>query len=419
MTGGNEGNGRQASAVQPGPGPAARNRPARAGRWLTTLLLASVFAWAAPVGAAAGSPSASADAKKPAGNQVAKARAGGKKVARSSHSGKKAAKRKDSGKKVAARKKSSSAGTSRVRSAKVSSRAGVRKVSTRKARKGGVARPTRTVAARPTMGKVFGLHDAEDPLSLRSSVALVMNPRRDRVLYEKNSGQVLPIASITKLMTAMVTIDADLPMREMIEITREDIDRERGSSSRLAVRTRLSRAELLQLALMSSENRAAHALGRTYPGGLTRFVSAMNAKAKMLGMFDTQFVEPTGLSSANVSTAQDLARLVLASTEYGRIREDSTRASLRVDTGYRQLTFRTTNSLINRKDWEIGLQKTGFISEAGRCLVMQVRMDGEPIVIVLLDSSGRYSRFADARRIRRWVEKNTDTVHAAAAMPAG
>ena len=272
---------------------------------------------------------------------------------------------------------------------------------------------------RPSIAEAFGLRNVVDPLALHSSVALVFDPRDGEVLYAKNPGAVLPIASITKLMTAMVILDAELPGNEMIRITDADVDRERFSGSRLAPGVRLSRLELLQLALMASENRAAHALGRTYPGGLEAFTSAMNAKAQLIGMSDSQFVEPTGLSSANVSTARDLARLVTAAFEYPMIRQYSTASALTVDTGYRQLAFHNTNRLVSSSKWDISLQKTGYISEAGRCLVMQTRIDGAPVGMVLLDSTGRNSRYGDAQRIRKWLESERRETVAGAPAAAG
>ena len=261
-----------------------------------------------------------------------------------------------------------------------------------------------TQAARPTIGRALGLHATPDKLDLRSSVALVSESVTGEILFEKNGLAVLPIASITKLMTAMVVLDSQAPMGDMIQITKDDVDTERGSRSRLRAGVRLSRSEMLQLALMSSENRAANALGRNHPQGMAAFVEAMNAKARNLGMHDTAFVEPTGLSSANVSNARDLAKLVRAAANYPQIREFSTASELTVDTGYRQIAFRSTNRLVSSDDWDIDIQKTGYISEAGRCLVMQVQLDGRPTVMVLLDSAGRYSRFGDARRVRTWLE---------------
>lgn len=259
-------------------------------------------------------------------------------------------------------------------------------------------------AARPTFGKLAGLHDAEDPLDLKSSVALVMDQDTNEVLFSKNPDAVLPIASISKLMTALIVVQAQQPLDEVLTITQDDVDTEKHSSSRLAVGTRLTRGEMLHLALMSSENRAAHALGRSYPGGLDAFVAAMNAKAHELGMNDTHYVEPTGLSSANQSSAQDLARLVKEAHQYELIRELSTSPEYRVAVGRRQLMFRTTDALVRSPLWDIGLQKTGFINEAGHCLVMQAQLAGRKLIMVLLDSTGRHSHIGDAQRIRKWIE---------------
>ena len=225
--------------------------------------------------------------------------------------------------------------------------------------------------ARPSFGQIYGLHATDDPLDLKSSVALVIDQDTQQVLFSKNPQAVLPIASITKLMTALVVTEAGLPLDEMLAISQDDVDTEKGSRSRLTVGTQLTRGEMLLLALMSSENRAAHALGRHYPGGMDAFVGAMNAKAQLLGMGDTRYVEPTGLSSQNRSSANDLARLVDAAYAHPIIRELSTSREAQVDVGKRQLQFRNTNGLVRNPEWDIGLQKTGYISEAGRCLVMQ------------------------------------------------
>jgi len=254
---------------------------------------------------------------------------------------------------------------------------------------------------------LFGLHHTQDPLDLRSSVALVMDQDTDEVVFAKNSEAVLPIASLTKLMTALVMVEAHLSLDEFITVTSEDVDYEKNSSSRLAVGATLTRGELLHLALMSSENRAAHALGRTYPGGLHAFIQAMNTKARSLGMADTRYVDPTGLNSGNQSSARDLASLVKAAYHQPLIRELSTTPEHAVRVGARQLQFRNTNSLVRSPSWDIGLQKTGYIVEAGRCLVMQARMAGRKFILVFLDSTGKYSRQADAERVRRWIEKSS------------
>ena len=266
------------------------------------------------------------------------------------------------------------------------------------------APPSRAVSSRQSIGQLIGLHAVDDPLDLRSAVALVVDQRSGATVYAKNSLAVLPIASITKLMTAMVVLDAQLPLDETLEISAADIDTEKHTRSRLRPGTKLTRTEMLNLALMSSENRAAHALGRHYPGGLDAFVEAMNAKARALGMNDSSFVDPTGLSSRNVSNAVDLSRMVAAAFDYPLIREYSTATGLTVDAGRRNVGYRNTNRLIDNPDWDIGLQKTGYISEAGSCLVMHVSVEGRPMVMVLLDAIGRLSRFGDAQRIRHWLE---------------
>ena len=262
---------------------------------------------------------------------------------------------------------------------------------------------------RPSYGKLAGLHATDDDLDLKSSVALVIDQDTREVLFSKNEQAVLPIASLTKLMTAMVISEAHLPMDEMITIAQDDVDTEKGSSSRLRVGTTMTRAEALHLALMSSENRAAHALGRTYPGGLQVFVAAMNAKAKVLGMKDTQYVEPTGLSFRNQSSAQDLATLVGAAYHDPMLREYSTSQGYEFAMGKRTLHYNNTNRLVKNPNWEIGLQKTGYISEAGQCLVMQAKVAGRKLIMVFLDSAGKLSRLGDAERVRRWVETNAPT----------
>ena len=262
-------------------------------------------------------------------------------------------------------------------------------------------------ASGASFGQLYGLHHTQDPLDLKSSVALVMDQDTNEVVFAKNSDAVLPIASLTKLMTAMVMVEAKLPLEDQITVTSEDVDTEKNSSSRLAVGATLTRGELLHLALMSSENRAAHALGRTFPGGLPAFVIAMNAKARSLGMADTKYVDPTGLNSGNQSSAKDLASLVKAAYQQPLIRELSTSHEYAVRVGSRKLQFHNTNSLVRNPAWDIGLQKTGYIVEAGRCLVMQAKMAGRKFIMVFLDSSGKYSRQADAERVRRWIESAT------------
>jgi serine-type D-Ala-D-Ala endopeptidase (penicillin-binding protein 7) len=270
---------------------------------------------------------------------------------------------------------------------------------------------------RPSEGQLAGLTHNGDPLQLKSHVALVVDQDTDQVFFEKNTHAVLPIASITKLMTALVTVEAGLPLDEELKVTPDELVRA-GIRSNLRPGLTMSRATALHLALMSSENRAAQLLGRTYPGGLDTFVEAMNAKARLLGMSDSHFVDPTGLSAENRSSANDLVRLVKAAYEHDVIREYSTSEELALPVGKRTLAYHNTNRLTSSPDWEIGLQKTGYISAAGRCLVMQAVIEGKRIVMVLLDSVGKYSRIADAQRIRNWLEAS-GTLTAAPAASAG
>jgi D-alanyl-D-alanine endopeptidase (penicillin-binding protein 7) len=273
------------------------------------------------------------------------------------------------------------------------------------------------VPARLTTGERLGLRSSDDPLDLNSSVALVVDQDTGEVLFSKNESAVLPIASLTKLMTGLVIADANLPMDEMITITHDDVDTYKGSRSRLAVGTTLSRGELMHLSLMSSENRAAHALGRTYPGGMQEFVRLMNHKARELGMKDTRYVEPTGLLSWNQSSARDLALLVSVAYERPILRELSTSPSHQLELGQRTLQYNNSNRLIRSAEWDIGLQKTGYISEAGRCLVMQAKISGRKLIMVFLDSTGKLSRSQDAERVRRWVE--AQSIQALFARPQG
>jgi len=266
-----------------------------------------------------------------------------------------------------------------------------------------------TAPARLSVGEQLGLRAKDDPLDLNSSVALVVDQETNEVLFSKNDHAVLPIASLTKLMTGLIVADAHLDMNEMITITQDDVDTYKGSRSRLAVGTRLTRGELMHLSLMSSENRAAHALGRTYPGGMTEFVRLMNQKARELGMSDTRYVEPTGLSSDNRSSARDLATLVSVAYERPILRDLSTSPGYEVDVGRRTLQFNNSNRLVKNPEWDIGLQKTGYISEAGRCLVMQAQVAGRKLIMVFLDATGKLSRLQDAERVRKWVEHKTET----------
>ena len=244
---------------------------------------------------------------------------------------------------------------------------------------------------------------ARHGLHLQSDAVMVLDARTGKMLYSKNEDKSIPIASISKLMTAMVVLDAHQDMDETLRVEPADVDTLRHSSSRLPVGTELSRRRLLLLALMASENRAAAALARNYPGGTVAAVAAMNNKARELGMMHTHFIDPTGLHTENQSTPSDLARMVEAAHRYADIRTDTTTHAWDLDTGHRLISFHNTNPLIKSQSWDIGLTKTGFINESGKCLVMQARIDAEPIVIVLMHSWGRYARFGDANRVRDWL----------------
>lgn len=259
-----------------------------------------------------------------------------------------------------------------------------------------------------SMGDIAGLNKTDDPLALRSNVAFVIDQNSSEVLFEKNANVALPIASITKLMTGVIVTEAKQDLDEVLQVTDADVDRHKYSSSRLPVGARMTRRELLHITLMSSENRAASALGRNYPGGKEAFVAAMNAKARELGMNDTRYVDTSGLSSQNVSSARDLAKLVTVAHREPLLREFSTTPKSTVSASGRTMHYNNTNYLVALPDWNIGLQKTGFINEAGRCLVMQAMIHGRNVVMVFLDSKGKMSRTADAGRIRRWIEALPD-----------
>lgn len=244
---------------------------------------------------------------------------------------------------------------------------------------------------------------AEKSPGLRSQAALVLDSSTGAVIYSRHVSDAAPIASITKLMTALVVLDGQQPLDELVEITAADRTGTQSVASRLAVGTRLTRGELLRLALMSSENRAAYALGRSYPGGEAVFVGRMNDKARELGMTQSHFEDPTGLSERNVASPNDLARLVMTANRSALIREYSTTPAYQVQVGRRLTEFRNTNPLVRDPDWQVSVQKTGHIAEAGQCLVLQALIDGRNVVIVLLNSFGKYTRVADARRIRKWL----------------
>ncbi|WP_114698363.1 serine hydrolase [Polynucleobacter necessarius] len=259
------------------------------------------------------------------------------------------------------------------------------------------------VPARPSLATALGLRGQHDHLNLKSSVAMVVNQDTKEVYFEKNPSVSLPIASITKLMTAMVVLDGEQPLDETLVIDSEDVQSDR--SSRLAGGTVLTREEALLLALMSSENRAAYTLGRNFPGGVPSFVAAMNRKARELGMDHSHFADPTGLMSENVATAEDLTRMLGAAYQYKMIREFSTWPALTMVIAKRPQKFLNTNHLVRSGDMNIGLQKTGFINAAGKCLVMQARVNNTPLLLVFLDAVGTQSRFADAVRVRDWYER--------------
>ena len=320
-------------------------------------------------------------------------------VARKNQSAKAQPKRKGQKSAVASvRKKQTAQATSRAQGPRSKTA-----IKPRKAKRMAAARPV----VRASFGQMAGLHATSDALGLNSSVALVVDQETNEVLFSKNDHAVLPIASLTKLMTALVIAEANLPMHESIQITQADVDTEKWSSSRLAVGTVLSRGELMHLALMSSENRAAHALGRTFPGGMDAFVRRMNQRAVLTGMADTRFVEPTGLSSLNQSSASDLAVLAAMAYNEPMLRELSTSHGREVSVGSRTLQYNNTNRLVKHPDWDIGLQKTGYISEAGRCLVMQAQVAGRKLIMVFLDSTGKVGRLGDAERVRKWLEQKS------------
>jgi len=254
---------------------------------------------------------------------------------------------------------------------------------------------------------VLALHAAASPIhdpKLKSSSVLIIDQSDSSVLYSRHSDVAMPIASITKLMTALVVLDAKQPLDEAIEVTEADRDLPKAAFSRLTVGTTLSRGDLMHLALMASENRAAHALGSNYPGGLPAMVEAMNAKAAELGMTNSHFVDPTGLSSQNVASPEDLSKLVIAASHNSTIREFSTDRHYAVKVRRHMVEFRNTDNLVANPTWNIIVQKTGYIAEAGKCLVMAAVIEGRSVVIVLLDSLGKYTRVADAKRIKTWME---------------
>ena len=267
---------------------------------------------------------------------------------------------------------------------------------------------SRTRGAKVSKAAFVEAVDKDGQPILQSSGVMVLDAKTGQTLYSKNAEKAAPIASITKLMTAMVVLDAKLPLDEVLQISNEDVDLIKNTQSRLPIGSHFRRDDLLRLALMASDNRAAAALGRNYPGGILAFVDAMNAKAKALGLTATHFVDSSGLAPGNVASAADLGRLVAAASHYSVINEYSTTGAVEVTLpdSKRKLSFVNTNALVRASDWQIGLSKTGFINESGKCLVMQAIIANQPVVIVLLDSWGRLTRIGDAQRIRKWLEKN-------------
>ncbi len=370
------------------------------------VLRAVVLGWALGIGVLATSAHAAPAASAPqaSGEPVAHKTVAHKKVAR-----------KPVARKVVARK--------RVVRKPVERKAAVRRTQRRVVRHVAVRhevhaarRPVRRVvhevrrAPAPVRAELRRTSFSDDPITLASGSALVIDARTHQVLLSKDAGDVRPIASLTKLMTAAVVLDAHQPMDQRIEITDDDIDTLKWSSSRLRPGMVFTREELLKLALMSSENRAAHALARNYPGGLAACIAAMNRKAASLGMLHTHYIEPTGLSPQNQSTASDLAKLVAAVYAYPLIREFSTHPKSTVTAGRYELQYRNTDHLVFNRGWDILLQKTGYINEAGHCLVLNTVVQGRNVIVVLLDAWGRYAHFVDAERIRNWMQTSGRTL---------
>ena len=273
---------------------------------------------------------------------------------------------------------------------------------------GAVAADKHVAKVRTQKGGIVSDIDKDGQPVLQSSGVLVLDATTGNTLYSKNADHSTPIASITKLMTAMVVLDAKLALDEVVQITNEDLDLIKNTRSRLPIGSHFRRDDLMRLALMASDNRAASALGRNYPGGILSFVDAMNAKATALGLSATHFVDSSGLAPGNVSSAADLGKMVAAASKYELIKEYSTTGAVNVQLpdSKRMLSFVNTNALVRASDWKIGLSKTGYINESGKCLVMQAMIANQPIVIVLLDSWGRLTRIGDANRIKKWLEKN-------------
>ena len=372
---------------------------------LRVLIAALAALFALQSGVAAAATTTSRTSGKTA--SVAKPKAVATKSAKKTVATKKAAAKPAAKSKVASKAKSTRKTVARAKAAPM-------RVTLRKA-----AAPAIAVAPAALLADEALALDASGMPVLGSSAFYVINQNTGEVLLERNGAAVLPIASITKLMTAMVVLESGQRLSEPIEITEGDIDRLKGTGSRLSLGTTLTREDMLHLALMSSENRAASALARNYPGGEAAFVEAMNVKARLLGLWNTRFHDSTGLNPGNVSSPRDLAKLVAASASFPLIREFSTAHERYVDINGRMLRFGNTNSLVRSPEWAISVSKTGYISEAGRCLVMQTWLHQQPVVMVLMDSYGRYTRTADAKRVRKWLEQTVTQRMAAAPQRIG
>lgn len=316
---------------------------------------------------------------------------------------------------LAARKASSVKATAKRRHVGKAVRTATKKTVRSKATKKIAYRRKAPVQAVLSAGELAGLNRTLDPLNLHSNVVYVVDQSTSEVLFAKNSDVALPIASLTKLMTGLVVIESGQDMQELLEVTADDVDHLKHTSSRLPIGAKLTRADMLHIALMSSENRAASALGRNFPGGLPAFVTLMNVKAMLLGMTDTRYVEPTGLSSENVASASDLAKLVEAASGHDLLRSYSTYDEHSVQFDGKKLNYKNSNRLVGKEGWDIELQKTGYIREAGRCVVMQLNLDERAVTMVFLDSKSTYSRSADASQMLSWLQENMNEQQTASA----
>ncbi|MES2909043.1 MAG: D-alanyl-D-alanine endopeptidase [Pseudomonadota bacterium] len=321
---------------------------------------------------------------------------------------KKQAAKKAAAKKLAAKKKIAANKAKAAAKKRLASKKSKRKVAQKAVASAAVALTAAELAAQERRQAPPEIRNSLDlPLDIQSRAALITNAKTGEMLYGKNYNQTMPIASITKLMTAMVVLDAGLDMNDPVTITQDDVDKLRNTHSRLSVGTTLTRADMMLIALMASENRAAASLARSYPGGTHAAIAAMNRKAAKLGMTHTRFLDGTGLSGDNMSTPGDLAKMVQAAYRYADIRAFSTTPQYQVHSRGHLLQYKNTNLLVKEPNWDIGVSKTGFINEAGKCLVMLARIRDEPVIIVLMDSWGKYTRIGDANRVKQWLERVT------------